>query len=92
MTPRKVNLLPSVDYFGLGEVYHALQTLGFMLLILGFILIAIPFLVKLLPSLEKVPPIILWVYKHDGFYFATSPLLIIISIISIILFLLSRRI
>jgi len=76
----------------LSEVYQALQMLGLMLLILGLIFIAIPFLVKLLPSLEKVPPIILWVYKHDGFYFATSPLLIIISLISIILFLLSKKV
>ena len=76
----------------MSEVYQALQMLGLMLLILGLIFIAIPFLVKLLPSLEKVPPIILWVYKHDGFYFATSPLLIIISLISIILFLLSKKV
>ncbi len=64
--------------------------LGVMLLLLGVILIAIPFLAKVVPSLDKIPPIILWVYKKDGFYFATSPILIIISLISIILFLLRR--
>jgi len=46
---------------------------------------------SIIPSLEKVPWIILWVYRRDGFFFATSPLLIIISAVSLLLSLYGRR-
>ena len=66
------------------DLYQPLVILGLILIFLGVVFLAAPFLIRFLPSIERLPPIILWVYKSDGFYFATSPLLIIISIISII--------
>jgi intracellular septation protein A len=57
---------------------------GIVLIILGVIFVAPPLLAKYMPDLEKLPWIVFWVYKREGFYFATSPLLIIISIISLI--------
>jgi hypothetical protein len=45
----------------------------------------LPFIARHLPNLEKLPWILIWVYRKNGFYFVTSPLLIILSIISIVL-------
>lgn len=64
---------------------NILTLTGFMLIIVGIVLVALPLIAKYVPSLEKLPWIILWIYKGDGFYFATSPLLIIISAVFIIL-------
>lgn len=75
---------------GQNEFYHSLTLLGILLIILGVIIIAIPLIARYAPSIEKLPPLIIWIYKKDNFYFATSPLLIIISLISIILYLISR--
>ncbi len=66
------------------ETYRPLASLGWMLIILGAILVALPALVKLVPSMEGLPWWIIWVYRSDGFTFATSPLLIFISILSLI--------
>ena len=71
--------------------YQPFVILGLTLIVLGVIFLAIPFLVKLAPSIERLPPILFWVYRRDGFYFATSPILIIISLISILLYLLKIR-
>ncbi len=66
------------------ETYRPLASLGWMLIILGAVLVALPALVKLVPSMEGLPWWIIWVYRSDGFTFATSPLLIFISILSLI--------
>jgi hypothetical protein len=74
----------------------ALNDFGFYLVGITLILLGIAFL--LIPILASsgalrnvnVPPIILYIYNRDGFYFATSPILIIISLISIAIFLLRR--
>jgi hypothetical protein len=65
--------------------------LGLILIACGLILVALPFVVRSMPSLEKVPWIILWVYRRNGFFFATSPLLIIISAVSLLISLYGRR-
>jgi len=65
--------------------------LGLFLILLGIIVVAVPFLMKLTPSLEKFPPILFWVYRKDDFYVATSPILIVISLVSIVLYLLGTR-
>jgi hypothetical protein len=65
--------------------YSPFTSLGWMLILLGAIFVALPYIVRFVPSLERVPWWILWVYKRDGFYFATSPLLIFISLISLLL-------
>lgn len=67
-----------------------LSFLGVLLIALGVVLVALPLIARYLPSLEKVPPILLWVYRSDGFYFVTSPILIIISLASILLWLIRR--
>jgi hypothetical protein len=72
------------------EWYRSFAWMGVLLIILGVILILVPYAVKYAPSLGKLPPIILYVYRRNGFYFATSPILIIISLISILAFILSR--
>jgi len=64
--------------------------LGLLLILSGVVLVALPFVARHLPSLEKLPWILVWVYRRDGFYFITSPLLIIISLVSLVLHLLGR--
>ncbi|UCD45658.1 MAG: hypothetical protein JSV27_04020 [Candidatus Bathyarchaeota archaeon] len=59
--------------------------LGLVLILSGVVLVLIPFIARHLPSLERLPWFIIWVYKSDGFFFATSPLLIAISLIWVIL-------
>lgn len=69
----------------------ALDNFTFYLIGIVFVLLGIAFL--LIPLIArtgalsgvKIPWIILYVYHSDGFYFATSPLLIIISLISVLL-------
>jgi hypothetical protein len=73
------------------SLYRPFTTLGLVLIVCGLILVALPFVIRSIPSLENVPWIILWVYRRDGFFFATSPLLIILSAISLLLSLYGRR-
>ena len=56
--------------------------LGTLFILIGIALVLIPIVAKFVPeiTLEKIPWFILYVYKSDGFVFATSPLLIAISI------------
>jgi len=70
--------------------YRPFTVLGLLLIVCGFILIALPLIARHLPSLERLPWILIWVYRRDGFYFITSPLLIIISIVSVVLQLFSH--
>ena len=70
--------------------YRPLTVLGLLLIVSGFILVGLPLIARHLPSLERLPWILIWVYRRDGFYFITSPLLIIISIVSLLVHLLSR--
>lgn len=78
-----------VEY--LVSYYRPFTTTGLILISLGLLFVLIPILARYLPSIENVPWYIIWVYKRDGFYFATSPLLVVISIISIVVSLLSHR-
>ena len=70
--------------------YRPMTLLGLLLILSGVVLVALPFVARHLPSLEKLPWILVWVYRRDGFYFITSPLLIIISLVSLVLHLLGR--
>ena len=65
--------------------YRPLSVMGLILILSGVILVMLPFIARHLPNLEKLPWILIWVYRKNGFYFVTSPLLIILSIISILL-------
>ena len=64
--------------------YTPFTAMGLILILSSIILVILPFIARHLPNLEKLPWIIVWVYRKDGFYFVTSPLLIILSLISII--------
>jgi len=73
------------------SLYRPFTTLGLVLITCGLILVALPFVMRSMPSLKKVPWIILWVYRGDGFFFATSPLLIMISAVSLLISLYGKR-
>jgi len=69
------------------EIWEKMLTsIGIAFIIIGVALIMIPLIVKIIPSIsiERIPWIILWVYRNDGFTFATSPILIIIGLIYLI--------
>jgi len=61
----------------------SLVIFGVTLILMGIALILVPLIVKVFPSvnLEKIPWILFYVYRKDGFFFATSPILIIIGIV-----------
>jgi hypothetical protein len=60
--------------------------IGTVFVLLGIAFFLIPLLARSgTLSGVKIPWIILYVYHSDGFYFATSPILIIISIVGILL-------
>jgi len=67
------------------------QLVGILFLILGLLLFITPFLLRVIPSLESIPWFILYIYKRDGFVFVTSPILIVLSIISLLLSLFAKR-
>ncbi|MEM4310859.1 MAG: hypothetical protein QXX95_00510 [Nitrososphaerales archaeon] len=64
--------------------------LGLFFIILGIALILMPFLMKIinLQNLEKIPSFIIYIYKSNGFYFVTSPILIALSLLFLLLALL----
>jgi hypothetical protein len=68
-------------------------SIGIIFILLGIAFLLIPLLVKYLLKpeiLEKIPPIIIYIYKSNGFYFVTSPILIIISLLFLLLSLLKH--
>lgn len=71
--------------------YPPFTTIGLILIVSGLLLVLLPFLARYLPSLDQVPWVLIWVYRRDGFYFVTSPLLIILSLLSLIAQLYGRR-
>ncbi len=71
--------------------YRSFTTLGLILIFSGLLLVLLPFLARYIPSLDNVPWILIWVYRRDGFYFATSPLLIILSVLSLLAQLYGKR-
>ena len=67
------------------DEYTPFTSMGILMIILGVIFVALPYIARLIPDIDRIPWIILYVYKRDGFYFATSPILIILSLISLFL-------
>lgn len=57
--------------------------IGILLVLLGIAFILIPLAGRSLSNV-KIPWIILYTYNSGGFYFATSPILIIISLVGIL--------
>jgi len=72
------------------RVFHFIQVFGVILIVLGALLFIAPLLLEKMPSLESISWIILYIYRRDGFVFATSPLLVIISIVSLLWWILTR--
>jgi len=64
------------------EPYREYAALGWVLIALGVLFVAMPYVARAVPSVERLPWYILWVYRSDDFYFATSPLLILLSLLS----------
>jgi len=66
------------------EEFRPLAAMGWMLILVGVLLVALPYLARLAPSVERLPWYIVYVYRSDGFTFATSPLLILLSLMSLL--------
>jgi len=58
--------------------------LGITLILLGVVFLALPYIGRVI-DVDKIPWIIIWVYRSDGFTFATSPILLLVSVISLLL-------
>jgi len=66
------------------DEYRPFAAMGWILILLGVLFVALPYLARLVPSVERLPWYIVYVYRSDGFMFATSPLLILLSIVSLL--------
>ena len=72
--------------------YPAYTVIGVLLIALGIVALLIPLILESGGKiLDAIPPIILYVYRRDGFTFVTSPILIIASILLFILHLANKR-
>jgi drug/metabolite transporter (DMT)-like permease len=58
--------------------------LGILLILLGVVFVALPYISRVI-DVEKIPWIILYVYRRDGFTFTTSPILLILSALTLIM-------
>lgn len=61
----------------------SLPFVGWILIVIGGIMVLLPIILRnspFLKYLEQLPPLILYVYRSDGFLLVTSPILIMISI------------
>lgn len=63
---------------------HPLTWAGIVLIVIGIALVLLPILGKYI-DFARVPWWLIYVYKSDGFYFVTSPLLIALFLLSVIL-------
>jgi hypothetical protein len=63
--------------------------LGIAFILIGIALVLIPVIGNYV-DLSRVPWWIIYVYRSDGFVFVTSPILLILSAVSIIIAILSR--
>jgi len=72
--------------------FKPVTLLGIFFVLIGIALVLIPLIAKYLPGVDfsKIPWFFLYVYRSDGFFFATSPLLIAIGIIFFLWSLLRR--
>jgi len=68
---------------------HPLTWLGIALILAGVSLVLLPVLGKVI-DLSRIPSWIIFVYRSNGFYFVTSPLLVVLSALSLIIYFLMR--
>ena len=66
------------------DEYRPFAAVGWILILLGVLFVALHYLARLVPSVERLPWYIVYVYRSDGFMFATSPLLILLSLLSLL--------
>lgn len=71
--------------------YGPIAWLGAALILIGIALLLAPHLAERMPELGRLPPILFYVYRRDGFFLATSPILIAASLLALIALLLARR-
>ena len=65
---------------------------GMIFIVIGVALIIAPLIAKSIPAakLESIPWFILYVYHSESFFFATSPILIILTIMYLAITILKR--
>jgi len=68
---------------------HPLTWLGVALILIGVALVLLPILGKYI-DLSQVPSWLIYIYHSNGFYFVTSPLLLVLSLTALIVYFLTR--
>jgi len=68
---------------------HPLTWLGIALILVGAALVLLPILGKYI-DLSRIPSWLIYIYRSDGFYFITSPILLALSAIALIAYLLTK--
>ena len=71
------------------EMAHPFFLIGMILILLGLAFILVPIMGRYV-DLSGVPSWLVYVYRSDGFCFVTSPILILLSIISILVYIIMR--
>ena len=66
-----------------------LTWLGIALILVGVALVLLPILGKVI-DFSRIPSWLIFIYRANGFYFVTSPLLIALSALSVILYFLMK--
>jgi len=66
---------------------HPVSWLGVFLVLLGLALLAAPILLRHVDA-ERIPRWLIYVYRSDGFYFVTSPILLLLSLIFLAIYIL----
>lgn len=63
---------------------RAISLIGILLILLGIAFVIVPILANNI-DLNDIPSWLVFVYERGNFYFATSPIIIIISVIVFVL-------
>lgn len=72
-----------------GGTTNAVTLLGIALILVGGALVVLPVVGRYI-DLSRIPWWIIYVYHSNGFYFVTSPLLLLISLITFIFYIVKR--
>lgn len=72
-----------------GGTTNAVTLLGVALILVGVALVVLPMVGRYI-DLSRIPWWIVYVYQSNGFYFVTSPLLLLLSLITFIIYIVNR--